>query len=65
MAPLLLERSAQARFLIPTAVSLGFGILYATLLRLILVLAGYLMLEDIKGWFGVSKEVGRSGVENL
>ncbi len=52
LAPLLLEKSTQAQFLIPMAVSLGFGILYATLLSLILVPAGYLVLEDIRGWFG-------------
>ncbi len=34
------------------AVSLGFGILYATLLSLILVPAGYMVIEDIKGFFG-------------
>lgn len=48
LTPLLLEKSTQAQFLIPMAVSLGFGILYATLLSLILVPAGYLILEDIK-----------------
>ncbi|MCP4044045.1 MAG: efflux RND transporter permease subunit, partial [Gammaproteobacteria bacterium] len=46
--PLLLERSTQAQFLIPMAVSLGFGILYATLLSLLLVPVGYMALEDIK-----------------
>jgi len=52
LAPLLLEKSTQAQFLVPMAVSLGFGILYATLLSLILVPAGYMVLEDVKGWFG-------------
>ncbi len=54
LAPLLLEKSTQAQFLVPMAVSLGFGILYATLLSLILVPAGYLVLEDMKGWLGSS-----------
>jgi len=48
LAPLILEKSTQAQFLIPMAVSLGFGILYATVLSLLLVPAGYLVLEDIK-----------------
>ena len=48
LVPLLLEKSTQAQFLIPMAVSLGFGILYATLLSLILVPAGYLIMEDIR-----------------
>ena len=47
LSPLILEKSTQAQFLIPMAVSLGFGILYATLLSLLLVPAGYMILEDI------------------
>ncbi|MDX8410402.1 MAG: efflux RND transporter permease subunit [Mariprofundaceae bacterium] len=49
--PLLLEKSTQAQFLIPMAVSLGFGILFATLLTLFLVPVAYLVLEDIKRLF--------------
>jgi multidrug efflux pump subunit AcrB len=63
LAPLLLEKSTQAQFLIPMAVSLGFGILYATLLSLILVPAGYLALEDLKGWFGAGEKVVKVEVE--
>lgn len=48
LAPLLLERSVQAAFLIPMAVSLAFGVLFATLIILILVPAGYYILEDVK-----------------
>lgn len=47
LTPLLLEKSTQAQFLIPMAVSLGFGILYATFVTLFLVPANYLILEDI------------------
>ncbi len=47
LTPLILEKSTQAQFLIPMAVSLGFGILYATLISLILIPAGYLILQDI------------------
>ena len=35
--PLILERSLQAQFLIPMAVSLGFGILFATVILMMLV----------------------------
>ena len=45
---MLLETDMQARFLIPMAVSLGFGILFATLITLFLVPSVYLMLEDGK-----------------
>lgn len=48
LLPLLFEQSTQAQFLIPMAVSLGFGILFATLLTLFLVPINYLVLEDIK-----------------
>ena len=45
---MLTETDMQARFLIPMAVSLGFGILFATAITLILVPSVYLMLEDMK-----------------
>ena len=51
LAPLMLDKSTQAQFLIPMAVSLGFGILYATMLSLILVPAGYIILHDITEFF--------------
>ena len=50
LAPIIFETSRQARFLIPMALSLGFGVLFATLITLIIVPAGYLALEDIQGW---------------
>ena len=46
--PMVLETDMQARFLIPMAVSLGFGILFATFITLILVPSVYLILEDLK-----------------
>jgi multidrug efflux pump subunit AcrB len=46
--PIMFETSLQARFVIPMAVGLGFAVLYATLLTLILVPCLYLMLQDIK-----------------
>ena len=56
LMPLLFEKSTQAQFLIPMAVSLGFGILFATLITLFIVPMNYLILEDIKGYF---KRYGR------
>lgn len=51
LMPLLFEKSTQAQFLIPMAVSLGFGIIFATLITLILVPVNYLLMEDfLKGW---------------
>jgi len=48
LLPLILEKSTQAQFLIPMAVSLGFGILFATFVTLLLVPVHYLILSDIK-----------------
>lgn len=46
--PMVFETDVQARFLIPMAVSLGFGVMFATFITLILIPAIYLMLEDAK-----------------
>ena len=48
LAPMMLERSLQARFLIPMAISLAFGVMFATLITLFLVPSLYMILEDIK-----------------
>ena len=47
LMPLLFEKSTQAQFLIPMAVSLGFGVLFATFVTLVLVPINYLVLEDL------------------
>jgi len=46
LLPLMLEKSMQARFLIPMGVSLAFGVLFATLITLVLVPCLYLLLDD-------------------
>ncbi|MFC2164683.1 efflux RND transporter permease subunit [Acidobacteriota bacterium] len=51
LTPLLLEKSLQARFLIPMAISLAFGVVFATFITLVLVPISYLVLDDIKQWF--------------
>ncbi|MEM6820402.1 MAG: efflux RND transporter permease subunit [Verrucomicrobiota bacterium] len=48
LLPLLAERSTQAQFLKPMAVSLAYGVMFATMLNLILVPCLYIILEDIK-----------------
>jgi multidrug efflux pump subunit AcrB len=45
LAPMIFETSRQARFIIPMAISLGFGMLFATFILLLLVPCLYLMLE--------------------
>jgi len=54
LTPMIMERSMQARFLIPMAVSLGFGVLFATGITLLLVPTLYRLLEDIHGVFGTT-----------
>ncbi len=48
LAPLIVERSVQAQFLVPMAVSLGFGVIFSTAISLLLVPTLYLILEDFK-----------------
>lgn len=50
------EKTTQAQFLIPMAVSLGFGILFATFVTLLLIPINYLILEDIRRLFGRGEE---------
>ncbi len=62
LMPLIFETSVQAKFIIPMAISLGFGILFGTVVILILVPSLYLILEDLI-WSGqaVSKWVFGEG----
>ena len=48
LAPLLFEQSTQADFLKPMAISLAFGVVFATFITLILVPTSYMILEDFK-----------------
>lgn len=57
LAPIVLERSLQAKLVIPMAVSLAFGILFATVITLVLIPALYVMLEDVKRLFRGKKAI--------
>jgi multidrug efflux pump subunit AcrB len=63
LSPLMLERSMQARFLIPMAVSLAFGVLFATFITLMLVPSIYLIVEDLRALPGrlADRRRGRAG----
>lgn len=63
LLPLLFETSTQAQFLIPMGISLGFGILFATFITLILIPCHYLMLEDIKGLVARIKRFFQGSIE--
>ena len=55
LMPLIFDRSIQAQFLIPMAVSLGFGILFATAITLYLVPCSYKISEDLAALCGRAK----------
>lgn len=48
LLPLMFEQSPQAKFMIPMAISLGWGVLFATFITLILVPVNTLILDDMK-----------------
>jgi len=48
LTPIIFEKSLQAQYIIPMAISLGFGILFATAIILVLVPCIYLILEDVR-----------------
>ncbi|MGB0716522.1 MAG: efflux RND transporter permease subunit [Phycisphaerae bacterium] len=58
VAPLLLERSFQAKFLIPMGISISAGLVFATVLTLVAVPALYMIVHDLKELSG--KIVGPS-----
>jgi multidrug efflux pump subunit AcrB len=47
LLPLLLDKSSSAQFLVPMAISLGFGILFATAITLILIPTNIMIADDI------------------
>jgi multidrug efflux pump subunit AcrB len=52
LLPLIFDRSLQSQFLIPMAVSIAFGILFATVITLFLIPCAYLATEEIRGHLG-------------
>jgi multidrug efflux pump subunit AcrB len=54
LGPIILERSLQAQYIVPMAISLGFGIVFATCIILLLVPCLYLILDDLVKLFGPS-----------
>ncbi len=66
--PMILETSVQAQFLIPMAVSLGFGVLFATVITLVLIPCGYVIHDDIHRllkWLGIGSETKVHSTEGL
>lgn len=60
-----LEYSLQAQVVKPMAVSLSFGIVFATLITLVLIPTLYMVMDDVTGWFaGRRKNAAPAGDEN-
>jgi len=53
LSPMILENSLQAKFLIPMAISLAFGVLFATGITLLLIPTLYVVLERLKQRMGM------------
>ncbi|MBU2887177.1 efflux RND transporter permease subunit [Gilvimarinus agarilyticus] len=51
LMPLLFEKETQAQFLIPMAISLGFGIIFTTFVTLLMVPVNYLIFHNLSQWF--------------
>lgn len=56
LTPIILETSRQATYLIPMAISLGFGIVFATAIILVIVPSLYMALEDVGGGIGKTND---------
>ena len=64
LAPIILETSSQAFYLIPMAISLGFGIVFATAIILVIVPCLYLALEDARLYIAKGKTVKQVDVSD-
>ena len=53
LTPMIFETSRQARFLIPMAISLGYGIVFATVITLVIVPSVYLIIDDLRKLFAL------------
>ncbi|MBU0960941.1 MAG: hypothetical protein KKH60_05390, partial [Proteobacteria bacterium] len=60
LAPMIFEQSVQARFLVPMAISLGYGILFTTIVILFLMPALYVIYADVQNLAG-GREKGQEG----
>ena len=63
LTPLMLEQNMGAAFLVPMGVSLAFGVVFATVISLLIVPSGYLIMEDVRNLFsGSQADEERAGV---
>ncbi len=64
LMPIIFETSASTSFMVPMAISLGFGALFVTVIALLVAPALYLVVEDLRDleWAGVSEAVPAEAV---
>lgn len=60
LTPLMLEKSVQAQFLVPMAVALAFGVVFSTVISLLIVPCTYLILTDLKRGMRIALNLDRS-----
>ncbi|MFC2150387.1 efflux RND transporter permease subunit [Calditrichota bacterium] len=67
LVPMIVETSIQARFLIPMAISLGFGILFSTGITLALVPALYMVIDDLSRFLSgkIKGENGNGEIDSV
>jgi multidrug efflux pump subunit AcrB len=67
LTPLMMETSIQAQMMIPMAISLSFGVIFATAISLLMVPASYLILEDLAAllgrWWGIPPQEPAESIE--
>jgi multidrug efflux pump subunit AcrB len=65
LAPIILEGSRQAQFLIPMAVSVAYGLIFGTFILLLVLPAGFLALNKIRFWISgfSSKQISYESIE--
>ena len=59
LTPIMFDGSYVAEFILPLAITLAFGVVFATFITLILVPTLYLVMEDVRWLLGLGSAVGR------
>jgi multidrug efflux pump subunit AcrB len=62
LIPMLVERTLQAEMMVPMAISLAYGIVFATVITLLLVPCLYMILEDLSSWRANRANIARNAL---
>ncbi|OED48337.1 hypothetical protein ACH42_02375 [Endozoicomonas sp. (ex Bugula neritina AB1)] len=62
LAPMIFETSRQAQMMVPMAISLGFGILFATFITLVIIPCLCAVIEDIRKFFGSNTKLAKEAI---